>query len=109
MQPIRELAKDDVEFVWGKAQSDAFDKVKTLISRAPVLAYYDSTAELILQCDASNKGLGAALLQHGKPMVFVSRALTNTERHYAAIEKEMLAVVWSLKRFHQYTFGRTVI
>ena len=108
MQPIRELAKDDVEFVWGKAQSDAFDKVKTLISSAPVLAYYDSTAELILQCDASNKGLGAALLQHGKPVAFVSRALTNTEQHYAAIEKEMLAVVWSLERFHQYTFGRTV-
>ena len=46
---------------------------------------------------------------HGKPVAFVSRALTNTEQHYAAIEKEMLAVVWSLERFHQYTFGRTVI
>ena len=56
-----------------------------------------------MQCDASEKGLGASLLQDGKPLAYASRALTNTETNYAQIEKELLAIV-----FHQYTYGRKV-
>ena len=109
MQPIRELTKDDVKFVWGKKQEEALKMVKKLVTSMPILAFYDSNEELVLQCDASSKGLGAALIKKEKPIAYVSRALTETEKHYASIEKEMLAVVWGLERFHQYTYGREVI
>lgn len=73
---------------------------------APILAYYNPKKELTVQCDASEKGLGAALLQEGQPVSFANRALTPTEYRYVQIEKEMLAVVFALGKFHQYTFGR---
>ena len=109
MEPIRSLLKDDADFMWSSAQENAFEEIKRMISNAPILAYYDSKKELIVQCDASNKGLGACLLQEGKPLAYASRALTSAEQNYAPIEKEMKAVVWSLQRFHQYTYARKVI
>ena len=63
----------------------------------------------MIQCDASNTGLGAVLFQDGKPLGYASRALSATECEYAQIEKECLAIVFSLERFHQYTFGRKTI
>ena len=62
-------------------------------------------AYLEVQCDASNIGLGATLMQENQPIVYSSRTLTETEKHYAPIEKELLAVVWSMEKFHQYTYG----
>ena len=59
-----------------------------------------------IQCDSSETGLGAALLQEGQPVAFASRALTPTERGYAQIEKECLAIVFACERFSQYIFGR---
>jgi transposase InsO family protein len=109
MAPIRQLTCDGVDFVWGKSQDQAFKHIKTLVTKAPVLAYYKPDEELVLQCDASNKGLGAVLLQKGRPIAYKSRALTETESRYASIEKEMLAVVWSLEKFHQYTYGRKIL
>ena len=64
---------------------------------SPILAYYDRKSELIIQCDASQFGIGAALMQNGKPLAYASCALTDTESRYAIIEKEMLAVVYVLE------------
>lgn len=54
----------------------------------------------------SEGGLGATLLQEGRPIAYASRALTSTERSYAQIEKELLAMVFGVEGFHQYTNGR---
>ena len=62
----------------------------------------------MIQCDAAEKGLGAVLLQDDKPVAFTSRALTDTETRYAQIEKELLAIVFSVEKFDQLNFGRTV-
>ena len=84
-------------------------KLKKLVTTAPVLAYYDPTKELTIQCDVSSTGLDSALMQEGKPLSYASRALSDTEVGYAQIEKECLAIVFSLERFHQYYFGRETV
>ena len=109
MEPLRRLTRKDAEWQWTEEQDKSFGEVKKLVTAAPILSYYDPKEELVIQCDASQKGLGAALLQKGKPIAYASRALTDTETRYAQIEKEMLAIVFSLEKFHQYTFGRPVI
>ena len=54
------------------------------------------------------KGLGASLLQGGKPVAFVSKALTAAESNYANIERELLAVVYGCERFHNYIIGHPI-
>ena len=107
--PLRELEKADVLFHWDQPQQTSFEKIKQLVLQAPVLQYYDVTKPVIIQCDASGKGLGAVLLQEGKPVCYTSQALTDTESRYAAIEAEMLAVVFACRKFHQYIYGRSVV
>ena len=79
-----------------------------MATTSPLLKYYNPENELTIQCDASEKGLGAAVLQKGQPVAFVSRALTDTDSRYAQIEKELLIVVFALDKFEQYAYGRPV-
>ena len=90
------------------AQQTAFDKMKQLITLAGTLAYYDVQKETTLEVDASKHGLGAALMQEGKPVAYASKSLNPTELDYAQIEKEMYAIVFGTERFHQYIYGRKV-
>ena len=73
-----------------------------------MLRYFSPYEGLELQCDASQKGLGACLMQSGQPIAYASRSLTQTETQYAQIEKEMLAIVFGVERFEQYAYGRKV-
>ena len=106
MRPISDLTRPDIEWSWTSSHDKAFEEVKHLLTVAPVLAYFDPSKELSIQCNASAQGLGAALLQEGRPLAYASRALSDTETRYATIEKEMLAIVFALEKWHQYTFGR---
>ena len=103
---LRRLTDKDAEWVWEKHHQDAFDRIKKLVANHPVLCYYDVSKPVSIQCDSSETGLGAALLQDGQPVAFASRTLTPTERGYAQIEKECLAIVFSCDRFNQYIYGR---
>jgi hypothetical protein len=109
LHPIAQLTHKDVEWNWGPIHDQAFEKVKMLLTEALVLAYFDPKKQLIIQCDASKYGLGAALLQEEKPLAYASRALTDVETRYAVIEKEMLAIIFALEKWHQFTYGRKVI
>ena len=106
-EPLRRLCKSRVEWAWESEQQSAFEAIKRVISTLPVLAYFDKTKKHTIQCNASKKGLGAVLLQESKPVMYVSRALTETEQ-YSNIERELPAVVFALKRLNHYTFGRTI-
>ena len=75
------------------------------IIRSPVLAYYNPWKETVLHTDASTKGLGACLLQDEKPIYFVSKALTKTQRGYVAIKIKSLAVAWAVEKFHHFLYG----
>ena len=105
-EPLRRLCKSGVE--WESEQQNAFEAIKQVITTLPVLTYFDKTKKHTIQCNASKKGLGAVLLQESKPVMCVSRALTETEQRYSNIERELLAIVFALERLNHYTFGRTI-
>ncbi|KAL7857277.1 hypothetical protein SRHO_G00161760 [Serrasalmus rhombeus] len=105
---LRQLTHKDSIWDWTPVHEEAFTRLKINIAKAPVLKYYSPKEEVTLQCDASETGLGAALTQNGKPVAFASRALMTTERGYAQIEKECLAIVFGMEKFHQYTYGQPV-
>ena len=71
-----------------------------------MLQYYDRTKPVTVQKDASQRGLGACLVQEGKPIAFVSKSLTDTETRYANIERELLAIVFVCQRFNICMLGR---
>lgn len=73
------------------------------------MSYFDDRKKTVLQCDASEKGLGACLLQDGHLIVYASRSLTSSEIAYAQIEKGMLAIVFAMDRFDKYEYGRKVL
>ena len=109
-EPLRRLCKSGVQWAFESKQQNAFEAIKQVIMTLPVLAYFDKTKtkKHTIQCDASKKGLGAVLLQESKPLMYVSRALTETEQRYSNIERELLAIVFALERVNHYTFGRTI-
>ena len=106
LEPLRHLMNKDNEWSWLHIHEEAFNQMKNALTTTPVLQYYDLKKPVCIQCDASDSGLGAGLLQDGLPVVYASRALTATERNYAQIEKELLAIVFACERFDQYVYGR---
>ena len=111
LQPLHDLLKDKIPWAWTSRCQAAFDKTKKMLVSAQVLAHYDSSLPVRLECDASSVGLGA-VISHVMPdgshraIAFASRTLTAAERNYAQIEKEALGLVFGVKKFHEYTYGR---
>ena len=83
------------------------NELKTAITSAPVLRYFDPGLPITLSVDASSKGLGAVILQDGQPIALASRSLRSAEKNYTQIEREMLAITFGCERFHDYLYGNT--
>ncbi|XP_063970819.1 uncharacterized protein K02A2.6-like [Lytechinus pictus] len=103
--------KADPNLKWGRDQERAFQKSKELVQSDTVLTHYDPSKPLLLQCDASPYGLGVVLSHVGtdgleQPISFASRTLTRSEANYAQYEKEGLSVIFGVKKFHKYLYGR---
>ena len=92
--PLHELLKKGTEFIRNNSYQEAFDKVKSVVCMDTTLWYFDVCKPVTVQVDASQKGLGAALLQDGHPVSSTSKALTPVEQHYANIECELLTCVF---------------
>ena len=115
MEPLRRLTRKDTEWTWSEKQDKAFSEVKRLVSQAPVLSYYQPDRPLSIQCDASQKGLGAALLQDGRPIAYASRSLVRVSSDHKPLESILskpLAVAprrlqGMMMRLQKYTFEVT--
>lgn len=107
-EPIRKLLKEENEFIWAHEQQQAFEKLKDIITRNPVLSFYNVSKPVTVSCDASQCGLGAMLIQDNKPVAYASRSLTDAESRYANIERELLGVLFGLERFNDYTYGKHI-
>ena len=90
--PLRDLLKTNVHFHWNLQHEAALTKIKEVLSSIPVLNYFDPSKTSTIQADASQHGVGACLLQQGKPVAYTSRSLSPSESNYAQIEKELLAI-----------------
>ena len=109
-KPLHDFLSKQNQWAWGQAQEEAFNKVKTILSSAPVLALFDPNLNTVVCSDASSFGLGAVLLQiqtdgFRHPVACISCAMTNTEQRYAQIEKEALALTWACEQFSDYLIG----
>ena len=107
--PLFKLTRKNVEFVWCKLCDRAFEEIKVLLASSPVLALPDFSKPFRIHCDASGHSLGSVISQifeNGeRPIAYASRALNDHERNYSTSEREMLAIVWSAKKFKQYIYG----
>ena len=111
---LRDLLKKDIPCIWDKAQEESFHKLKNDLKDIVTLAYFDINKNTILTTDASDYGAGAVLSQEDKDgtrrmIGAASRSFTETEKRYATIEKEALAVVWGLETFHYYICGAPIL
>ncbi len=97
---LRDLLKKDTPFLWHEDHEAAFVALKEAITAETCLQYFDRNSPTVLEVDASMKGLGACLVQKGRPVAFASKSLTPCEANYSNIERETLALVFGITRFH---------
>ena len=103
---LRDLMKKNVPFMWQEDHQEAYCQLKKAIQQDCLLKYYDPGLPVTLEVDASSKGLGACLSQHGTPVAYASKSLSPCQAQYSNIERETLALVFGITRFHTYLFGR---
>ncbi|KAK4395904.1 Retrovirus-related Pol polyprotein from transposon.6 [Sesamum angolense] len=112
-QPLCTLLQKDANFEFDDACAAAFDKLKESLTSAPVIRSPDWNLPFEIMCDASNHAIGAVLGQRiGKEphvIYYASRMLDNTQSNYITTEKELLAVVFALEKFHHYLLGTKVV
>ncbi|KAG1959630.1 hypothetical protein F2P79_005884 [Pimephales promelas] len=111
LAPVHKLLRKDEKWNWEGEQEAAFAQSKEMINSVQVLVHYDPQKDVILSCDASPYGLGAVLshkMPDGseRPIGFMSRTLNQAERNYSQLDKEGLAIMFGLQRFHKYLYGR---
>ena len=109
-EPLHALMRKEVPWKWTPACEAAFQVVKKKLCSAPLLVHFDLRKPIVVHCDASEYGVGVVLshvLEDGseRPVSFGSRTLSLAERNYSTIEKEGLALVFAVQKFHQYLFG----
>ena len=112
-QPLTQLTQKNHAFVWAPECKEAFEVLKRKLTEAPILGYPSAHEDYILDTDASGMAIGAVLSQvrDGQETVisYFSKALNGHEKNYCIARKELLAVVFSVRHFKQYLYGRKFI
>ncbi|XP_055633124.1 uncharacterized protein K02A2.6-like [Toxorhynchites rutilus septentrionalis] len=109
--PLDQLLKNSSAFVWTRECQQAFEKFKKVLSSELLLAHYDPKQEIIVSADASSIGIGATISHkypngHVKVIQHASRALTPVKQRYSQIDREGLAIIYAVTKFHKFIFGR---
>ncbi|XP_062703115.1 uncharacterized protein K02A2.6-like [Aedes albopictus] len=109
--PLDQLLKAGAKFEWTAECQAAFDKFKEILTSDLLLTHYNPALEIIVAADASSIGLGATISHRFpdgsiKVVQHASRALTAAERNYSQIDREGLAIIFAVTKFHRMVFGR---
>lgn len=113
--PLTDALKktEPTKIKWDDRKIHAFEALKLALATQPVLVSPDYTRPFLVQCDASEKGLGVVLSQENEgeehPVLFASRKLTSREQAYSTIEKECACLVWAVEKLRCYLYGSEFI
>ena len=108
LAPLTKLVSKDAKWEWGPTQQKAFDTIKRIVTREVLLAYPDFSKTFDVHTDASHEQLGAVISQDGRPIAFYSRKLSDAQTRYTTTERELLAIVETLKEFRNILLGQTI-
>ena len=111
LAPLHQLLKKEAKWEWTSKQEQTWEQAKEQLNSPKVLEHFDPSKAVTVACDASPNGVGAVLshiMEDGseRSIAFVSRTLAPAEKNYSQIDKEALAVVLGVKKFHPYLYGR---
>jgi hypothetical protein len=109
--PLNNLLKKNMKFEWSKDCEKSFQMMKQYLESDLLLTHYDPNLPITISADASQDGIGAVLMHEftngsKKAVMHISRSLSDTERKYSQIEKEALAIVYAVRKFHKFVYGR---
>ncbi|XP_055714390.1 uncharacterized protein K02A2.6-like [Phlebotomus papatasi] len=109
--PLDRLLKNGVSWKWSKACQDSFRRFKEILGSELLLTHYDPKMPILIASDASSYAIGCVAYHEypdgsRKAFYHASRRLTDTESRYSQIEKEALGIVFAVKKFHRFVFGR---
>ena len=113
--PLTDLTKRGLpnNVHWGSREQKAFETLKEMLTQSPILRLPDFTRKFWVQSDASESGLGACLLQEFDdgmfPIAYASKKLLQRERNYSTIERECLGLVFAIKKFEMYLYGKEFV
>ncbi|KAK6741907.1 hypothetical protein RB195_009651 [Necator americanus] len=107
--PLDALLKKNVPFKWNEECEAAFNRAKEVLASDLLLTHFDASLDIIVAADASDHGIGAVVLHRmpdgtEKAIWHASRILTAAERNYGQIEKEGLALIFAVRKFHGYIY-----
>jgi len=110
-QPLEELTRKNCPWTWNQTHDVAIKEVKKIMLSPLLLEHYDPTKTFVVAADASATGIGAVLLQrdshgHERAVYHMAQSLTDSQRNYSQLEKEALALVTAVERFHKFLWGR---
>ena len=113
LAPWYHLLRKETTFHWSKECERVWSQVKQILTSDRVLVHFDPAKSIVLSCDASPVGLGCVLshLVDGveRPIAYAARSLTDAERNYCQLEREGLAIIYGLTKFHKFVYGRHFI
>ena len=106
--PLTDMTGKGKKFTWAEVHQNAFDSMKKLMAEGALLAFPDFTKKFTLHTDASDLQIGGVLSQEGKPIGFFSKKFNPAQRKYTVTQRELLAIVETLKHFRNTIFGHDI-
>ena len=111
LAPLNKLLCKDVPWNWTENHETAFLAAKEMLVKSPTLVHYDDNLPLYTSCDASAYGCGGVLFHridnNDRPVAFASCSLSKCQKNYSQLDKEAFSIIFCLKRFHQFLYGRS--
>ena len=112
-RPLQKLCEKGRKFQWTSEAQEAFDRLKQLLIRPPVLAYHLPNTRFIVDTDASAFSVRGVLsqIQNGNErlIAYMSKSMNQHEQNYYTTRKELLAVITAIKTFHSYLYGQKLL